>query len=418
MHPDDPGDRWHASTRGGVPPFVVMEVMRAAEKLEATGGDVLHLEVGQPMTPAPSGVRQAAAAALETERLGYTGALGIPVLRQRIAAHYAERHGLDVDPEAVAVTTGASGGFVIALLAAFDVGDRVAMTYPGYAAYRNIMLALGLEVVPVRVDESTGWVPTPDLLQAAGPLAGVVIASPSNPTGTTLTPDELAGLTGWCADHGVRLLADEIYHGITAGPMAPTALATSSSAVVVQSFSKYFSMTGWRLGWNVVPPDLRIAFERLSQNLYICPPSLSQVAAAAAFGCGEELDANVVRYQRNAEVLAQALRGCGLDRIARADGAFYLWVDVSSLTDDSQQLCRTWLADQRVAVTPGIDFDPEQGHHWVRFSVSESTEVVTEAARRIADWVVRDGGRPTTLRGRPEVPRPRPAAARPGRRET
>lgn len=387
MHPSEPTDPWHPSTRGGVSPFVVMEVMRAAEQLEATGGDILHLEVGQPMTPAPTGVRRAAAAALEAERLGYTGALGLPALRQRIAAHYAEVHGLGVDPDAVAVTTGASGGFVVALLAAFDVGDRVAMTYPGYAAYRNIMLALGLEVVPVRVDESTGWVPTPELLEAAGPLAGAVIASPSNPTGTTLTAEELAGLTGWCEAQGVRLIADEIYHGITAGPVAPTALATSDSAVVVQSFSKYFSMTGWRLGWNVVPPDLRVAVERLSQNLYICPPSLSQVAALAAFDCTEELEAGVVRYRRNTEVLRLALEGCGLDRIARADGAFYLWVDVSDLTDDAQQLCRTWLAELGVAVTPGIDFDPEEGHRWVRFSVSESTGVITEAGRRIAEWV-------------------------------
>lgn len=387
MHPSEPTDPWHPSTRGGVSPFVVMEVMRAAEQLEATGGDILHLEVGQPMTPAPTGVRRAAAAALEAERLGYTGALGLPALRQRIAAHYAEVHGLGVDPDAVAVTTGASGGFVVALLAAFDVGDRVAMTYPGYAAYRNIMLALGLEVVPVRVDESTGWVPTPELLEAAGPLAGAVIASPSNPTGTTLTAEELAGLTGWCEAQGVRLIADEIYHGITAGPVAPTALATSDSAVVVQSFSKYFSMTGWRLGWNVVPPDLRVAVERLSQNLYICPPSLSQVAALAAFDCTEELEAGVVRYRRNAEVLRLALEGCGLDRIARADGAFYLWVDVSDLTDDAQQLCRTWLAELGVAVTPGIDFDPEEGHRWVRFSVSESTGVITEAGRRVAEWV-------------------------------
>ncbi|CAN5225317.1 aminotransferase class I/II-fold pyridoxal phosphate-dependent enzyme [soil metagenome] len=378
---------WRPSTRGGVPPFVVMEVMAAAAAREAAGGDVLHLEVGQPMTAAPEGVRRAAAAALEQDRLGYTGACGTPRLRQRIAAHYGEVHDLDVDPAAVVVTTGASAGFVLALLAAFDVGDRVAMTYPGYAAYRNILQGLGLEVVPIRVDASTRWVPSLAALDASGPLAGVVVASPSNPTGTTLTADELAVLTTWCGDHHVRLIADEIYHGITAGLPAPTALSTSRSAVVVQSFSKYFSMTGWRLGWNVVPPDLRVAVERLSQNLYICPPVLSQAAALAAFDCRDELEANVRRYARNIEVLTTALRSCGLDQIAAADGAFYLWVDVSAITDDAEALCRTWLAELGVAVTPGIDFDPELGHRFVRFSVSESTEVVALAGQRIAEWV-------------------------------
>jgi aspartate/methionine/tyrosine aminotransferase len=370
-----------------VSPFVVMEVMRAAQEREAAGDDVLHLEVGQPMTAAPAGVRRAAAAALEADRLGYTGALGTPALRSRIASHYAEAHGIAVDPAAVAVTTGASGGFVVALLAAFDVGDRVAMTYPGYAAYRNIMVALGLEVVPVRVDASTRWVPTPQALDAAGPLAGLVVASPSNPTGTTLTPDELAAITTWCDARGVRLVADEIYHGITTGPPAPTALTTSDTAIVVQSFSKYWSMTGWRLGWNVVPSDLRVATERLSQNLYICPPALSQAAALAAFDCTDELDENVTRYATNLSVLRTALVGCGLDRIAATDGAFYLWVDVGDLTDDAVALCRTWLDELGVAATPGIDFDPELGNRFVRLSASQSTEVVAEAGRRIAGWV-------------------------------
>lgn len=389
-----PTDRppWQRSDRGGISPFVVMEVMQAAQDREAAGEEVLHLEVGQPMTPAPAGVREAAAAALVHERLGYTGALGLPALRSRIAARYADVHGVDVDPSAVAVTTGASAGFVLALLAAFDVGDRVAMTYPGYSAYRNIMLALGLEVVPVRIDASTRWVPTPALVEAVLPLDGLVVASPSNPTGTTFTDAELAALSAWCEGAGVRLVSDEIYHGITAGPTAPTALASSTSAIVVQSFSKYFSMTGWRLGWNVLPPDLQVAAERLAQNLYICPPVLSQHAALAAFDCTEELEANVARYRANQAHLAQVLAGCGLDRMAHPDGAFYLWVDVSALTGtpelpDAGALCRTWLAELGVAVTPGIDFDPEQGHRWIRFSVSESPEVVAEAGRRIAAWV-------------------------------
>ncbi|MEE8600454.1 pyridoxal phosphate-dependent aminotransferase [Euzebya tangerina] len=375
------------SDRGGVSPFVVMEVMRAAEEREAAGGDVLHLEVGQPMTPAPSGVLTSAARALETERLGYTGATGIPELRGRIAAFYAEQYGVDVDPDRVVATVGASGGFVIALLAAFDVGDRVAMTFPGYAAYRNILDALGLEVVPIRVDETTRWVAAADALEAAGPLDGVVVASPSNPTGTTMTAEEMATVGSWCDRNDVRMISDEIYHGITTAHDAPTALAHTDRAIVVQSFSKYFSMTGWRLGWNVVPADLRVATERLSQNLFICPPALSQVAGIAAFDCREELESNVARYSANIATLRASLEACGLDRMAPTDGAFYLWVDVSDLTDDSRQLSTAWLHDIGVAATPGIDFDPEQGHRWMRFSVSESPDVIAEAGRRIAGWV-------------------------------
>ncbi len=376
-----------AARRGDIAPFYVMEVMKAAASREAAGGDVLHLEVGQPMTPAPSGVRRAAAAALAGDRLGYTSALGVDRLRERIARHYDEAYGLHVPPDRVAVTVGASGGFVLAMLAAFDVGDRIGITEPGYAAYRNIIEALGLEPVGIRVGPDTRYVLTPDLIDAAAPLDGLVVASPSNPTGATHTPGELLRVAGFCDRAGIRLVSDEIYHGITYTRPAPTAAALSPSAIVVQSFSKYYSMTGWRLGWLVAPADLMGAIERLAQNLFISPPTVSQLAAVAAFDCGEELDANVARYARSRDVLISGLAAAGIERIAPPDGAFYVWADVSHLTDDSRELTARWLEEIGVAATPGIDFDPAQGHRFVRFSYSESTADVAEAVRRIGEWV-------------------------------
>lgn len=378
-----------AARRGEIAPFYVMEVMKAAAAREAGGDGVLHLEVGQPMTPAPSGVRRAAAAALAGDRLGYTPALGVDRLRERIVLHYREAYGVEIGVDRVAVTVGASGGFVLAMLAAFDVGDRVGISEPGYAAYRNIIEALGLELVGIRVGPDTRYVLTPELVEEAGPLDGLVVASPSNPTGTALTPGELLALTAHCQRTGIRLVSDEIYHGITYARPAPTALAFSPSAIVVQSFSKYYSMTGWRLGWMVAPPELMGAVERLAQNLYISPPTVSQLAAVAAFDCGEELDLNVARYARNRDVLIAGLEAAGIDRIAPPDGAFYLWADVSHLTDDSRNLTATWLEDIGVASTPGIDFDPGAGHRFVRFSYSESTEDIAEAARRIGRWMRR-----------------------------
>ncbi len=375
------------ATRSEIAPFYVMEVMKAAaERAEATG-EVLHLEVGQPSTPAPRGVIEAARRILDEDRLGYTDATGIPALRRRIARHYRERHDLEVDPERVVVTVGASGGCVLAFLAAFDEGDRVAVTEPGYPCYRNMLEALGIEVVGLPVGPETRFVPTTDQLDAAGPLHGLVLASPSNPTGTTLTPSELKALADHCTSAGIRLVADEIYHGITYRDPAPTALAFSESAVVVQSFSKYYSMTGWRLGWLVVPDELVRPVERLAQNLFISAPTLSQHAGVAAFDCGEELDGNVARYAANRAVLLEAFARAGLARLAPPDGAFYLYVDVSHLTDDSPVLCRTWLDELGVATTPGIDFDRVRGNRYVRFSYSESTEDVTEAARRIKAWM-------------------------------
>lgn len=375
------------SRRGEVAPFYVMEVMKAASEREKASGDVLHLEVGQPSTSAPAAVLQAAAEGLTSNRLGYTDATGIPDLRRRIAEHYGNRYGISVDPGRVVVTMGASGGLVLAFLAAFDAGQRVAVTEPGYPCYRNTLEAFGVEPVPIPVGPTTRFVPTAELLAQAGSLDGLMIASPANPTGTALRPDELADVAGFCKENGIRLIADEIYHGIEYGDRVPTALSVDPDAVVLQSFSKYYSMTGWRLGWMVVPEDLVRPIERLAQNLFISAPTLSQLAALAAFDATDELDANVVRYAANREILIDGLGEVGLNHFASPDGAFYFYIDVSHYTDDSQELCRVWLDGLGVACTPGIDFDPAQGHRYVRLSYSESTEDIAEATRRIAGWI-------------------------------
>ncbi len=373
--------------RADIPPFYVMEVMKAAAERERVAGDVLHLEVGQPSTPAPALVREAARRALAEDRLGYTDATGIPALRERIALHYRDRYALEIPVDRIVVSVGASGAFVLAFLAAFDEGDRVAVTEPGYPCYRNTLEAFGVEVVPVQVGPDTRFVPTSDMLRAAGRLDGLMIASPANPTGTALNQAELADIAGFCAEAGTILIADEIYHGIEYGDPVPSALSAHPEAVVLQSFSKYFSMTGWRLGWMVLPEALVRPVERLGQNLFIAPPTLSQLAAIAAFDATEELESNVRRYADNRRVLIDGLGEVGLDHFASPDGAFYFYIDVSHLTGDSQELCRVWLDQLGVACTPGIDFDPTNGHRYVRLSYSESTADVTEATSRIAAWV-------------------------------
>jgi aspartate/methionine/tyrosine aminotransferase len=373
--------------RGQVPPFIAMDVLRAANERAAAGEDVLHLEVGQPSTPAPAAVLAAARSALAAETLGYTDALGLPALREAIAAHYRDTYGVAVEPARVVVTTGSSGAFLLGFLAAFDPGDRIAMAAPGYPAYRNILTALDL--VPVELPAGPGqrYQMTLDLLRShAGHLDGLIVASPANPTGTMIAPDELAALARYCRDMGIRFVSDEIYHGIVYGAPAATALATSAEAIVVNSFSKYFSMTGWRLGWMVVPPDMLRAVECLAQNLYISPPALSQHAALAAFGARAELDANVARYAANRALLLEELPKAGFTRFAPADGAFYLYADVAHLTNDSPEFCRRMLREIGVACTPGIDFDPARGHASLRISFAGATETMAEAARRLKSW--------------------------------
>jgi len=374
------------SRRGRVPPFIVMDVLRAANERQAAGAEVIHLEVGQPGTGAPAGVLAAARAALDGHRLGYTEALGIPSLRACIARFYAERYGTSIEPGRIAVTTGSSAGFVAAFLAAFDEGDRVALAAPSYPAYRNILASLGLTPVILDATVATRFQPSVELIERAAPIAGLIVASPSNPTGAMLLPEALRTIADYCANTGIRLISDEIYHGITFGPPATTALGANPDAIVINSFSKYFSMTGWRIGWMVVPEELVRPIECLAQNLYISPPTLSQIAAEAAFECTAELDAIVARYARNRSLLLQELPAAGFDRLAPADGAFYLYADIGHLTNNSADFCARMLAEIGVAATPGIDFDAERGHRYLRFSFAGSEADIAKAVDKLKGW--------------------------------
>ncbi|MCH2626248.1 MAG: aminotransferase class I/II-fold pyridoxal phosphate-dependent enzyme [Acidimicrobiales bacterium] len=363
-----------------------MEVMRAAAALEASGSEVLHLEVGQPSTPAPEGARDRAISAIQNEILGYTSALGMDSLRERLSLHYREWYDTEVGPERIAITLGASGAFTLAFLACFEAGDRVAVPTPGYPCYRNTLRALGVEVIDLPVGYDTRFQPSPRILEPLGPIDGLVVASPSNPTGTMLLPSELTELTHWCATESVRLISDEIYHGITYGTSAPTVAAEWDEAVIVNSFSKYFSMTGWRLGWLVLPQNLVSPVERLAQNAFIAAASVSQHAALGAFESHGELEANVERYSVNRNILLEGLPRAGITQLAPADGAFYIWAQVDHLSDDSQNLAEEWLKDLGIAVTPGIDFDPSQGHRFIRFSFAGSTREVEETVRKLVVW--------------------------------
>jgi aspartate/methionine/tyrosine aminotransferase len=378
-----------ASRRGLVPPFIAMDVLRAANEHEAAGANVIHLEIGQPGTPAPQPVLDAARRALLGEPIGYTAALGISPLREAIAGHYQAQYGVVVDPAEIVVTTGSSAAFLLAFLAAFEPGDRVGLTVPGYPAYRNILSALGIEPVLIAVGENVHYQPNPELLADLGALDGLIIASPANPTGTMIGAADLERLAAYCRDRGIRLISDEIYHGITYDTPATTARAYGCEALVINSFSKYYCMTGWRLGWMLVPPDLARSIECLTQNFYISPPALSQLAALTVFGCTTELDGHVARYRGNRDLLIRTLNTAGLTRFAPAEGAFYLYVDISTLTRDSEEFCRRLLVETGVAITPGLDFDPIEGGGWVRLSFAGSTEEVDEAARRLKDWLPR-----------------------------
>lgn len=382
-----------AAKRGGVDPFIVMEVMREANRRSKAGQDVLHLEVGQPSTPAPVLVRQAARAALEADLIGYTDALGLPDLRQAIAQHYRDFYNVAVPAERIVVTTGSSAGFLLAFLSSFDPGDRVALASPGYPCYRNILQVLGIDPLLLPMSAETKFQPTAAALdqllsaeETTAGLAGLIIASPSNPVGAVIADAEQRRLAALCRRRSWRLVADEIYHGITYDAPASTMAAIDDDAIIVNSFSKYFSMTGWRLGWLVVPADLLPAIERLQQNLFISPPTLSQHAAIAAFQAHDELQENLRRYRVNRDILLNELPQAGFDKLIATDGAFYVYADVSRLTDDSVALARRILAEIGVAVTPGVDFDPARGHHFLRFSFAGSTTDMMEATRRLRSW--------------------------------
>lgn len=373
--------------RGAVPPFIVMDVMRAANELEAQGENIVHMEVGQPGSGAPHGVVEAAANAVRTERLGYTDAFGIPALRSAISKHYKDTYDLNVPIDRIAVTTGSSGAFVLSFLAAFDEGDKVALAAPGYPAYRNILHALGIEVIEIPVGPETNFQPTPELLdQLDVALDGLIIASPSNPTGTMIDAVGLGKIYDYCSANDIRLISDEIYHGITYDEAAESVLRSGDDAVVINSFSKYFSMTGWRLGWMVLPSDLIRAVECLAQNLFISPPAISQHAGVAVFDCHDELQENLKKYAENRELLLRELPKAGFDKLASADGAFYIYADVSDMTNDSAAFCNAMLTETGVAATPGADFDPKRGHLFVRFSFARDHVDMIEAANRLVAW--------------------------------
>jgi aspartate/methionine/tyrosine aminotransferase len=379
-----------ASLRGGIPAFEVMRVIDAVVARRALGLPVFDLSAGQPSTPAPAPVRAAAAVAIGAERLGYTNALGIPALRAAIAAHYLRTDSIAVAPSSVAVTTGSSGGFLLAFLAAFDAGDTVVMARPGYPAYRNMLAALGCTVLELPCGPESRFQPTVAQLAALPERPrGLVLASPANPTGTMVGPDELDAITSWCDGNGVRLVSDEIYHGISYADPAVSAWRFSRRAVVVNSFSKYFSMTGWRAGWLLVPDDLLDSVDRLAGNFTICPPALSQVAAVAAFDAYDELDANVARYRANRDLLLSRLPTIGLDRLAPADGAFYVYADVSRWTTDSLAWAARLLAETGVAVAPGIDFDPIDGGRFIRMCFAGDTAEIDHAVDLLGDWLPR-----------------------------
>ncbi|MEV6252456.1 pyridoxal phosphate-dependent aminotransferase [Nocardia sp. NPDC051911] len=374
------------SRRSTIPPFYVMDVWKAAAERARTHGDVLVLAAGQPSTPAPAPVLRATQLAIQSELLGYTETFGILAIREAIAEHHRETYGYQVDPDDVVVTTGSSGAFSLIFLAAFDPGDTVVVARPGYPAYRNTLAALGCRVLELDCGAQTRFQPTVAMLEALPePPAGLVVASPANPTGTMIAPAELAALARWCEEHGTLLISDEIYHGITydtgADSATSSAWETSREAVVIGSVSKYFSMTGWRLGWMLVPSGLRPALQRLASNLTVCPPAISQYAALHAFGAEAkaELDGHVRRYAVNRRLLLDGLPKLGITDLAPADGAFYAYADIGHLTDDSRAWCADVLNHTGVALAPGVDFDTVNGHRTVRFSFAGATADIEAA---------------------------------------
>ncbi len=375
------------SKRGAVDPFIVMDVMEAARAAEAAGRHIIHMEVGQPGTPAPLGAREALVRAMDAGSLGYTVALGLPELRAGIAALYQRWYGVDLDPARVVVTSGSSAAFLLAFTALFDAGERVGLGEPGYPSYRQILKALSLEPVGIAASEANRLQPVPEDLEAVAGLAGLIVASPGNPSGTMLTRDAMGALIAHCAARGIAFISDEIYHGIEYEAKAVSALEISDDVYVINSFSKYFSMTGWRIGWMVVPPDHVRLIERLAQNMFICPPHASQVAALAALDCEAELQANLAVYAENRRLMLEGLPRAGFTRIAPPDGAFYIYADVSELTQDALGFAGEILRDAGVAVTPGLDFDPLRGGHWLRFSYARATADIVEGLARLQTFM-------------------------------
>ena len=374
------------SRRGDVDPFIVMDVMEQARAAEAAGRHIIHMEVGQPGTGAPRSAIERLSADMAGDPLGYTVGLGLPELRARIAQHYSDWYNLDLDPERVVITAGASGAFLLAFSALFDTGERVGLGAPCYPSYRQILKALDLVPVDMPTTLEARMQPmTSDV--AAHDLAGLIVASPANPTGTMLDIDAMRGLAEACAATGAALISDEIYHGLGYEGRAVSALEVTHEVYVINSFSKYFSMTGWRVGWMVVPKDHVRKVERLAQNMFICPSHASQRLALHAMDCAPELDMNVDVYRANRALMLEELPKAGLDKFAPPDGAFYVYVDVSDYSEDSLKFCREVLDKAGVAITPGLDFDPVEGHKWVRLSYARSTEDIREGLVRLAKFM-------------------------------
>ncbi len=374
------------STRSGVDPFIVMDVMEAARRAEEAGRTIIHMEVGQPGTGAPQGATDALAQAMKEGPLGYTVALGLPALRQRIARMYGEWYGVDLNPERVVITPGSSGGFLLAFTALFDSGDRVGIGAPGYPSYRQILKALGLVPVDLPTAPENRLQPVPSDFSGLD-LQGLMVASPANPTGTMLDHAAMQALIGAAHEQGASFISDEIYHGLEYEAKAVTALEVTDECYVINSFSKYFSMTGWRVGWMVVPEDQVRVVERIAQNMFICAPHASQVAALAAMECEDELQANLDVYRANRALMLEGLPKAGFTNIAPPDGAFYVYADVSDLTDDSRSFAAEILEKVGVAVTPGLDFDPVRGHTTLRFSYARSTPDIEEGLLRLTRFM-------------------------------
>lgn len=379
------------SARSAIEPFHAMDVLAQATKRAREGHPVISMAVGQPAHGAPRAVVDAARNALLTERIAYTDALGRAELRERISAHYRSHYGVDVDPQRIAVTTGSSAGFNLAFLTMFNAGDRVAITRPGYPAYRNILTALGLEAVEIPVGSATDFTLSPGLLDEAagrhGRISGVLLASPANPTGTVTGREALTALVDYCDANAITFLSDEIYHGLTYAGEETTALSVSDRVLVINSFSKYYCMTGWRIGWMVLPEAAIRPLERVAQSLYISAPELSQIAACAAFDATEELEAAKSGYVANRTLLLERLPEIGFEVASPMDGAFYAYVDAGRFTNDTMQFSKTMLADINVAATPGRDFDPVEGHRTIRFSYAGSHAEMEEALERMAAWL-------------------------------
>ncbi|MFO6463028.1 pyridoxal phosphate-dependent aminotransferase [Jannaschia sp. KMU-145] len=375
------------SRRSDVDPFIVMDVMERARAAEAAGRSIIHMEVGQPGTPAPQVARDGLIRAMAEGPLGYTVALGLPELRARIARLYADWYGVDLNPERVVVTAGSSAAFLLAFTALFDAGARVGLGLPGYPSYRQILKALSLEAVGFETTPENRFQPVAGDLPPD--LAGLIVASPSNPTGTMLNRDAMADLIGACHARGCAFVSDEIYHGVQYGARAVSALEISDDVYVINSFSKYFSMTGWRIGWMVVPEAHIRTLERLAQNMFICAPHASQIAALHAMDAEDELRANLDVYAANRRLMLDRLPGAGFDRIAPPDGAFYVYADISGLTDDSLAFAGEVLDGAGVAVTPGLDFDPGRGGGTLRLSYARATADIAEGLDRLTDWMAR-----------------------------